>query len=92
MTISVLGRVTTDLVLTNVEVVHVHQRDRISVLVVVYEHADLVERELYVKARRLFVELVVHGDLASLTSVYTSSPRHVSVTFPSPETGLSMNW
>ncbi len=45
----------TYLVLAGVEVVHVNERDRIPVLMIVQEDADLVERELNVELRRLLV-------------------------------------
>lgn len=82
---------TTYLVLSNIEVIHVHQGDGVSVLIVIQEHADLVERELYVKARCLLVEFVVHDDLASLTSGFTFGLCCRCFTLPSPETGLRMN-
>ena len=80
------------LVLANVEVVHVDERDNIAILVLVEKDADLVERELDIKTRRFLVQPVVHGDLhdrmVSLTSAHV---RRIVCTLPSPETGLSMN-
>ena len=80
------------LVLANVEVVHVDERNGITVLMFVKEDADLVERELDIKTRRFLVQPVVHGDLhdrmVSLTSAHV---RRIVCTLPSPETGLSMN-
>ena len=51
------------LVLSDVEMIHVDERDDVAVLVVVQKDADLVERKLHVEPRCLFVQFVVHLDL-----------------------------
>ena len=49
--------------LSDIEVIHVDERNNVAVLVVVKKDADLVKRELYVKPRCFFVQFVVHLDL-----------------------------
>lgn len=80
--------------LPDVEVVHVDERNRISILVVVQKYADLIKRELYVKARRLLVQFVIHGDLHDrvVSSGCIDDGGIDAHTFPSPETGFRMNW
>ena len=81
------------LVLANVEVVHVDERDNIPILVLVEKDADLVERELNIESWRHLVQLVIHFDLQAHTvSRHSSRCMHMTVlTLPSPETGFSMN-
>jgi hypothetical protein len=53
----------TDLVLPQVNVVHVDKRYYITILVGVQGNAYLVEYELNIEARGLIVEFVIHYDL-----------------------------
>ncbi len=55
------------LVLADIEVIHVNERNCIAILMLVKKDADLVKGELYVKPRRFLVQLVVHPDLREFT-------------------------
>ena len=82
----------THLVLSDIEVVHVDERNGITVLMFVKQDADLVERELDIKTRRFLVQPVVHGDLHNrMVSLTSAHVQLIVCTLPSPETGLSMN-
>lgn len=57
------SRSATYLMLPHVHVVHVKKGYGVSVLIIIENHADLVEQQLDVESRRLFGRFVVHDDL-----------------------------
>lgn len=53
----------TDLLLSHEDLVHIGQRYRVPVLVIVESHSNLVEKELNIEARRVAVHAVIYDNL-----------------------------
>lgn len=51
--------------LSKINMIHVDERYRISVLIIVKAHTNFFEEKLYVKARNLIIHFMVHNDLPS---------------------------
>lgn len=81
----------THLVLSYVKMIHVYQRDDISILIVIERNTDLVEEKLNIELRRVFVQLVVHDDLKNGQLWNSHAYLSMSLTLPSPLTGFIMN-
>jgi hypothetical protein len=85
------GIIATDLMLSQVNVIHINQGNGIPVLIVIECNSDLIKKQLDIESRRLFVQFIVHYDL---WRIFSEQVRRLTVkilTLPSPETGLRIN-
>ena len=49
--------------LPHVEMVHIQQRDGVSVLIIIEQHCNFVKEQLYVESRGILILNLVHLDL-----------------------------
>lgn len=61
--IAMLLEKATYLVLSYVNMIHIHERYRVSILVIIEDHTDFIEYQLYIEPGCILVQFMVHYDL-----------------------------